>query len=214
MIVDTMTFEEVAKYLNKTCFNEFSEIRNERLYLKNEKLYNKAINKWNCKDELLMFKPIISKGEYDLPLISVPYVSDMDYIVFCNFTILRYKGKRYVAHQRSKGNIWFYSWHSLERYSERFLEEKDAEIDIDFISEMLVYNFDTITGEYIYKGRKTIMMVVRDGAFLCEKYINGYIMKTFISQQEYFSNQDCMDKELFASLNLKKFLDNERRIER
>lgn len=205
MIVETMTFDEVAKYLWRTSFSDENVSKPYRKMHENTKKYNKAIALWNRthkeEDKCKIFKQLRNKGKYDETLIFVPFCYngiDLDFVCFVTFN---YGNRKFAAMKCvAENQVMFYSWHSLRRYAERFLKDADAEIDDIFIGDMLVYNTQLITKSYIHDGKETLMLITTDGAFLCDKYGENYVARTFISQEEYFSNQEEIDAEAIQEL--------------
>lgn len=206
MIVDTMTFEEIAKYLWHTVFSESVITHLTQLYYDKQNKYKIAIRNWkskpvNQRDEILIFKPINYKVS-KLILCGTPYFSGSGkFIDFVYFTTFHYRGTKYVAMKLVGSGVMFYSWHSLKRYGERYLGVPDAEIDDAFISDVLIYNVCAEHREYDYHGKHTNMFVTRDGAFLGDILQDDIIVaRTFISQSEYFSNQKELDSEALADV--------------
>ena len=200
-----MTFDEITEYLIKNCF---SSKNIEEIYTRNigskMKLYRRECIKWNQKQVRPMyrkFKPIITKGIYDEDVVLVPFCTNKNYVDFIVFIQFNYKRTRYVAFmQANNSSVVYYSWHTLKRYSERFLKEDESNINIDFIGDMLIRNTGSIKTTYVYKGKRTIMYVSTDGGFLCEEYKKSVVVKTFISQEQYFSNQEHLDGVAFEKL--------------
>lgn len=205
MIVDSMTFDEITEYLLKKCF---SSKNIEEIYVRNVgskmKLYRRECIKWNQKQFRPMyrkFNPIISKGIFDEEIVLVPFCTNKDYVDIIVFTQFHYRGSKYVAFkQTNNSSVVYYSWHTLKRYSERFLKEDEPYINIDFISHMLIRNTASIKTSYIHKGETTIMYVSTDGGFLCDEYKKSVVVRTFISQEQYFSNQEQLDVLAFEEL--------------
>ena len=205
MIVYSMMFDEITEYLLKKCF---SSKNIEEIYARNVgskmKLYRRECIKWHQKQVRPMyrkFKPIITKGIYDEEVVLVPFCINKDYVDFIVFTQFHYRGTRYVAFKQAhNSSVVYYTWHSLKRYSERFLKEDEANINIDFISHMLIRNTASIKTTYNHKGVTTIMYVSTDGGFLCDEYKKSVVVRTFLSQEQYFSNQDQLDGVAFEKL--------------
>lgn len=204
MIVDTMTFDEITEHLLKTIFSleRITEVYMKQIVPK-EKKYQREIIKWrrNCNhSQYRIFKPIISKNDYEEELVYVPFCADKKHIDCILFTTIKYKRKKYVAFKLTNNQVIFYSWHSLMRYSERFLNELEPIIDTEFIADMLIYNTGYQRTTYTHKGRLSKMYVSTDGGFLCEEYVKCVVANTFISHNEYFSNQEQLDKVAFEQL--------------
>lgn len=204
MIVNTMTFDEITDYLLKTSFstNRLIEV-NQRYIVPNAKKYRKEIIKWKqnpARSEYKIFKPIVSKGTCDEELVYVPFSVNTDYPDFILFVQFHYRGKKYVAFKLVDNRVLFFSWHSLHRYSERCLGEMNPVIDNEFIGDMLIYNSGYCRTTYTYKGELSTMYVSTDGGFLCVEHQNCVVMNTFISQNEYFSNQEELDRSAFEKL--------------
>ena len=205
MIVNSMTFDEISEYLLKNCF---SSKNTKTIYARNVvpkmKLYRRECIKWNQKQIRPMyrkFNPIITKGIYDEEVVLVPFCTNKNYVDYIVFTQFYYRGSRYVAFQQSHNmSVVYYSWHCLKRYSERFLKEDEANINIDFISDMLIRNTGAKRKTYEYKGETTIMNVSTDGSFLCDEYKKSVVARTFISHEEYFPNQEKLDMSAFEEL--------------
>lgn len=197
MIVDTMSYEEVASYLIKTCFSQNMLKQADDCIYKKWKKYVAEIKKWQQRgstEKYRIFKLNKLKSE-DMTLYYVPYASTPKFIDSVRFSIIRYRRDKYVAFLCKK-TIIFFTWHSLQRYAERFLNDKDASIDETFIGDMLIYNTQYAHSKYEYKNRETSMMTTTDGSFLGFKCgENVYVAKTFISEQNYFCNQSEIDKE-------------------
>lgn len=204
MIVDTMTFNEITKYLLKTSFSTSRILEVEKKYIiSNWKKYRREIIKWRQNPNRSLykiFKPIPSKGNCDEELVYVPFAVNTDYPDFILFVQFHYRGKKYVAYKLVDNKVMFFSWHSLERYSERFLGEMNPVIDNEFIGDMLIYNSGFRRTTYRYKLKKTKMYVSTDGGFLCDEHKKCIVVNTFISQKEYFSNQEELDKSAFEVL--------------
>lgn len=210
MIVDTMSFEEITKYLIKTSFSESNLYRVLTKHIgHNEKKYRREIISWKKnplhRSKIRIFKPVIS-NYYDEELVWIPFgVKEWlgDYIVFLSF---RYRGRKYVAMKLTNNNVIYYSWHTFERYSERYLHVLNPTIDYNFIANMLVYNSGYTPTHYSYKGRDSTMYVSTHGGFLCLEYSNYTLVKTFISCDDYFPNQAELDKPAFQALQRMKEL--------
>lgn len=205
-----MTFEEISAYFWKTIFNKETIERVNKNLLKKTGYYKKEYNKWKWKQnkdsQYKIFKPETFKGKFDETLIYIPYSSGkvLDFVCFVVFT---HRNRKYVAMKLiNKNHVFYYSWHAIQRYIERFLQEQpnDIEIDNSFLGELLIYNTQSIKTSYEYKGIPTIMYIVNDGAFLCIEEGNSVIAKTFISQEEYFKNQELLDAEALEAVRERK----------
>lgn len=205
MIVNSMTFDEITEYLLKKSFSSknIDEIYNRNVVPKIN-LYRRQCIKWNQKQVRSMyrkFNPIINNGIYDEEVVLVPFCTNKKYVDFIIFTQFHYRGSKYVAFkQANNSSVVYYSWHTLKRYSERFLKEDESYINIDFISDMLIRNTGSIKTTYKHKGETTIMYVSTDGGFLCDEYKKSVVVRTFISQEQYFSNQEQLDGTAFEKL--------------
>ena len=204
MIVDTMTFDEIADYLMKTSFSKANirAIYQEHI-IPNEKKYRRAIIKWKQNPnhtEYKIFTPIISNGTCNEEWVFIPVAVNTNVPYHIIFNTFFYQGHRYVALSRVDSVVVFFSWHSLRRYSERFLKEPNPTIDNEFIGEMLIYNSSFYRTTYTYKGKLSKMYVSTDGGFLCDEYQRCIVVNTFISANEYFSNQEQLDRDAFEVL--------------
>lgn len=204
MIVDTMTFDEITKYLLKTSFSTSRILEVEKKYIiPNLKKYRREIIKWRQNPNRTLykpFKPIVSNENCNEELVYVPFAVNTDYPDFILFVQFHYRGRKYVAYKLVEDSVMFFSWHSLERYSERFLGEMNPVIDNEFIGDMLIYNNGFSRTTYTYKGKKTKMYVSTDGGFLCDEHKQCIVVNTFISQKEYFPNQEELDKSAFEEI--------------
>lgn len=204
MIVDTMTFDEITEYLLKTSFSTNRLVEVEQKYIvPKANRYRREIIKWKqnpTRSEYKIFSPIVSKGNCDEELVYVPFSVNTDYPDFILFVQFYYRGKKYVAFKLVDNRVLFFSWHSIQRYSERFLGEMNPVIDNEFIGDMLIYNSGFCRTTYTYKGKLSTMYVSTDGGFLCVEHQKCVVMNTFISQNEYFSNQEQLDKSAFEKL--------------
>lgn len=202
-IVDSMTYEEVSKYLWRYVFDSEHIEHIMDIYYRHQNKYKKAMREWNRRpvdkrDEILIFPPIKYKV-LDLHLRAVPYYSGAGkYIDFIYFTTFHYRNRKFVAMKLNKSGVMFYSWHALHRYAERYLKEPDAEINDSLIGDILIYNVCSEPTRYNYHGKLTNMFVTRDGAFLGDLINEDLIVAyTFISESEYFPYQAELDKEAF-----------------
>lgn len=207
MIVDTMTFEEISKYLWKTSFSQetLNKIDSGKFYIRKKKMFLLDIKKWRLNqfstEKYKIFNPVYYKGKNDETLVTVYYSGDGVHLDFINFVVFNYRGKKYVAMKSvNPGSVMFYTWHSLRRYSERFLGDPDALIDDIFIGDFLIFNASYMERRYIHEGTERILMVTTDGSFLCDKYGMSYVARTFISENEYFQNQKELDQETLQKL--------------
>ena len=204
MIVDSMTFEEITNHLLKTTFSSKNEYKMYHqhiypLWVKSRR----SIIKWSqniARTDYKIFAPVVSKCEFNEELVCIPYCANPKYISTVSFTHFFYRNERYIAFKLNDDRIMYFTWHSLKRYAERCLEDLEPEIDNEFIGDMLIYNSGMKETNYVYKGRQTTMYVSTDGAFLGyggSKYI---MAKTFITKNEYFSNQEKLDTSAFEEL--------------
>ena len=207
MIVDTMSFEEISKYLWKTSFSQetLEKMDSSKPYLRKKKLFLLEIRKWkynNHPEKYRIFKPVYYKGKNDETLVTVYYSGDGVHLDFINFVTFYHRGKKYVAMKSViPGSVMFYSLHCLRRYSERFLGDLNPEIDDIFIGDFLIYNASSMERRYTHDGKESILMVSTDGSFLCDKPGEGiYVARTFISEKEYFKEQKELDKETLRRL--------------
>lgn len=199
-----MTFDEITEYLLRTSFsaNRLAEVDNKNIYTHKNK-YRRAIIKWRqnpSHSEYKIFKPIISKGNYDEELVFIPFSINTDYPASIAFVMFHYRRNKYVALKLANNTVLFYSWHCLKRYSERFLNEMSPMIDYEFIGKMLIYNSGYQRATYNHKGQKSIMYVSTEGSFLSVEYKKCIVANTFISRNEYFANQEQLDKAAFEEL--------------
>ena len=204
MIVDTMTLKDVAEYLWKHPFSKTAIENISEQYKRKHSLYKQEIAKWlrkNNSEKIKVFKTLKYKGGNEETLYGTPYTDAKAYINFVFFTVIRYKNRKIVAFKQLYNNkVAFFSWHSIQRYCERFLGDADIEIDIETIGDMLAHNCTLQPIEYAHNDKRKIMMPSTDGSFLCE-FVEGYIFaKTFISTAEYFENQAEIDKEAMEIL--------------
>lgn len=130
----------------------------------------------------------------------IPYAINTEIPDFIIYITFFYRGKKYVAFKMVEERVMFFSWHSLHRYSERFLEVQDPIIDNEFIGDMLIYNRGFCRTTYTYKGILSKMYITTDGGFLCEEYDKCIVANTFIPSKEYFSNQEELDSSAFEEL--------------
>lgn len=208
MIVDTMSFEEISKYLWKTSFSPetLKKMDSSKPYLRKKKLYLLEIRRWRYNhdpsEKYRIFKPVYYKGKNDETLVTVYYSSDGVHLDFINFVTFYHRGKKYVAMKSVRpGSVMFYSLHSLRRYSERYLGDPEATIDDIFVGDFLIYNSSCMERRYTYDGKESILMITTDGSFLCDKYEEGvYVARTFISENEYFQEQKELDQETLQRL--------------
>lgn len=206
MIVDTMTFPEISDYLWKTSFSENSMKGVEEIYRRKRKVYQRDLKNWerrpNHPEKYLIFKPVYYKGKNDEKLCIVFYSNKSGSIYLVCFLTFYYCGRKYVAFRPAETGkrVVFYSWHTFQRYSERFLGEPEATIDDIFIGDMLIFNTQTFEVNYTHDGRKTIALISTDGAFLGDEYENCFVAKTFIGESEYFENQKELDREALEIL--------------
>lgn len=199
-----MTFNEISDYLYRTSFSDDTIKIIERCICSKIKQYYKALKCWlrnPKKEKFKIFRPITYKGKNDETLIVVPHSDENRHIDFVAFVKFMYRNSKYVAFKRSDSKrCVYFSWHSLRRYAERFLKDKDAKIDDVFIGKFLTYN---ASGYIPNVGEKDNMMyVIRDGSFLGEMYGGDVIAKTFISEAEYFDNQRKIDAEAFKQIKI------------
>ena len=199
-----MTFEEITDYLNRTVF---SPKKREEIYQKNVEgkfnKYHRNSVKWYQKQShslYLILDTIVSCEKYQEEMVMVIFCPNKKQIGHLVFTTFFYRNNKYVAFHLNDNKIWYFSWHSIKRYAERFLNDKDADIDYEFISEMLVYNGYFYKTNYEYQGKLTNMFVTLDGGFLCDEFNNYIIARTFISEKEYFENQKELDLAAFDNL--------------
>ena len=162
MIVDTISFDEITNYLLKTSFSTsriIIEVEKKYIY-PNRKKYRREIVKWKqnpAREQYKIFNPIVSKGNCHEELVYVPFGVNTDYPDFILFVQFHYRGRKYVAYKLVGNRVMYFSWHSLERYSERFLGDKNLVIDNEFIGDMLIYNSGISRTSYTYKGIPSIM---------------------------------------------------------
>ena len=204
MIIDTMTFEEITNHLLKTTFSfkNVNDMYRRHIYPMREK-NRRSIIKWNqnlARTDYKIFEPVMSKCGFDEELVCIPYCSNPKYIDTVLFTQFFYRNERYIAYKLTNERIMYFTWHCLKRYAERCLEDLEPEIDNEFIGDMLIYNSGMKGANYIYKGRQTTMYVSTDGAFLGYGGPKYVMAKTFITKNEYFSNQEKLDTSAFEEL--------------
>lgn len=204
MIVDTMTFDEVTKYLIKTTFksDRINGLYKKLISTKGKK-YQREMIKWGNNynhSKYKIFPPTVLKEDLENELVLVPFCCKKKYLDCIYFTTIFYRGKKYVAFKLTDNRVMYFSWHTLKRYSERFLNEMEPVIDNEFIGDMLIYNSGAQPTTYTHNGRETKMFVSTDGGFLGDEYKTCAVANTFISKKEYFSNQEQLDKTAFEQL--------------
>lgn len=131
MIVDTMTFAEIAAQLNKD-FNE--NVAAKSLMMNFDSKYRRAILKSN-KQGLIKFNHRVYNTKNGNRFIVTPYTSGRSHykkthtLEFAYIATFHYKNSYFVAWLTSENSsqvptMYFYPKHFFDRYGERFLEEK------------------------------------------------------------------------------------------
>ena len=130
MIINTMTFEEIADELNRDYMDEIDR----KLYsIEKNSLYRRTILK-SQKHGLINFKPITFKSKRGNTIILTPYVASRSLykktheLQFSIIATFYYRRTHFVAWLTSdaidlKPSVYFYPSHLFERYGERFLKE-------------------------------------------------------------------------------------------
>lgn len=201
IIVDTMSISEVHNFVRR---NSFSDEIVSSAIRKIESMENKYIRfarkkrNWSSQHPYCIFSPIEVTRNGEVRLIAVPYISNgmvgkcIDVVMF---TTIFYRRNKYVVFDCPKGSDIFFSWHSLKRYAERFLENPNAPITNELIGSFLIYNHLCVHTEYTCKDEIKPILVTLHGIFLCDTTPSTCIIaKTFISKKEYFEKQASIDE--------------------
>lgn len=209
MIVDAMTFPEISDYLKKTSFSTKSTKGIESIYHRKRTEYQREIKKWikhHPKEEKYrIFRPTYYKGENDETQTIIFYSDRPRCIYYVSFIVFWKDNRKYLAFKPSpilgKGRVIFFSYHALHRYAERFMEDPNTSLDDEYLGDLLIFNAQFIERRYTYEGKETAALISTDGAWLYyPKDEENPVIRTFISENEYFNEQAELDKEAIEEL--------------
>ena len=217
MIVDTMTLGEVARYLLLNVFDNRPHINLiEKKIAPLLPKYKQAIGAWRFNptrskgggDRVKVFKPIIvsSPLPHSLPgekLFIIPTSSsttDFKFATTCGY-IFTWRGKKYIATRiKESGSkerfIRFYTWHSLERWMERWEGNLEDSLTLEKACEIIGRNCDVVfncgEGKNGKDDDRERLFASWDGSWLGimewqERYM---VLATFISEEEYYERQE------------------------
>lgn len=197
MITDTMTWNEVNSYFCKIHQQLFSN--KQFLKLMRQKRYNR----FKKPEDGFIFNGLDSIDLKDNNKVYIFYYmpSQTCEKLFILFSIFSYRKKDYVAffvaREDKPDYVIIYSWHALDRYFERFYDEKNAIINAEDIAKLLVYNAVAVIFNGTDKNRDNSnrYFITSDGVFMGEEGDGYYIIHTFVTREMLFRSQKYVDKE-------------------
>lgn len=190
MIIDTMSFREIAKELN----NDFdNEIYLKTIKLNNDSKYRRAILK-STKKGLIKFKSISYTSKQGNKYIITPYTSGRSHykktktLEFSYISTFYYKNSLFVAWYTTESKtllptIYFYTAHLFDRYGERFLGKK-FEMTDDNLGDFFVRNRAiSMKGGFEHPKYKNHVFATFDEGVILGERIDWDIMffKTYIT---------------------------------
>lgn len=210
MVVNSMNNSELIDEILKDWYDNALSFYERRLSAMLSK-YRRAVMK-SDRNKSIFFKEI----EYNSPrhnrFVIVPYsINRSDFkkrgLSFLSYSTVFYKGRNIllqIAHDtniQSRYHITIFCQHCIKRYCERFLKSA-VEINDDLYIELLKRNSVLSFTEVVTpKGEKALYAVSDDGTFIGERVnTDGVLIKTYISRDEYFENQERLADDLLKGI--------------
>lgn len=195
MITDTMTWDEVVAY-QKKLIERF--ISNKKILKTIEK---RKYNRFRKAVDGIIYNGIqeFDMGNRDKIIMAFYLISKTLEKLHVMFMIFRYKREKYISYYVNEGDVYFFRWHAVKRYFQRFYKEEEPDISKEDIAKMLVYNGVLLSNSYNKEAKDHFnrFYIVRDGIFLGIKGKGWHLIITYVTREMLFANQELQFKEGF-----------------
>lgn len=205
MITDGMTWNEVITYHKKL---------KEKLF-HNKKfqsdIQRRKIDRFRKSEDGIIFQYLreYELGNQDLILGAHYLLSQTLEPINVLFSTFYYRKEKYVAFYLNNGEIFFFRWHAIIRYYQRFHGEPEPCIDNRDIAQMLMYNAASYSFDYLIPNKEHFnkLYVVRDGVFFGYADKDLRILKTFVTKKMLFKSQEVFNT--YGSQQYKEYMKRE-----